>query len=151
MRFRIDPMEQAEAEEVATWRYPADYAFDNADADADDLAELLDGERRAQRYFTVRDEQASLVGFFQFKRPDMDTVEVGLGLRPDLTGRGLGETLVRAGLAFARRRYRPKQFRLAVAAFDRRAIPVYERCGLVEVRRYVHQTNGGEWPFEQPA
>lgn len=35
-------MTAADAHAVAAWRYPAEYSFYDADADPDDLAELLD-------------------------------------------------------------------------------------------------------------
>jgi [ribosomal protein S18]-alanine N-acetyltransferase len=40
--FMIRAMTAAEAHAVAAWRYPGDYSFYDADADPDDLAELLD-------------------------------------------------------------------------------------------------------------
>jgi ribosomal-protein-alanine N-acetyltransferase len=46
------------------------------------------------------------VGFLQFERKGQ-TVEVGLGLRPDLTGRKLGLGYMLAGLEFARRHFSP--------------------------------------------
>jgi ribosomal-protein-alanine N-acetyltransferase len=63
-------------------------------------------------------------------------------MRPDLTGRGLGEDFVRAGLRFARETYSPPAFRLTVASFNRRAIRVYQSAGFEAV-----ETFGGtkEW------
>ena len=58
-------------------------------------------------------------------------MEIGLGLRPDLTGRGLGLDFFRAGVEFARERFRPALIVLNVAAFNERAIAVYERAGFV--------------------
>src|SRR2546421_416682 len=68
-----------------------------------------------------------------------DEVEVGLGLRPDLTGRGLGESFSRAALDFARAEWSPRRFRLYVAAWNRRALRVYERLGFREAGRQVRR------------
>ncbi|MEO5792609.1 MAG: GNAT family protein, partial [Gaiellaceae bacterium] len=89
-----------------------------------------------------------------FKRNQPETVEVGLGLHPNRTGRGLGGAFLEAGLDHARARFEPKRFVLSVATFNRRAISVYERAGFAVVRLYLHSTNGGEGEFvemERPA
>jgi len=52
-----------------------------------------------------------------------DLAELGLGLRPDLTGRGLGAELLAIGLHFAED-LGAERCTLAVAAFNRRAITV---------------------------
>jgi [ribosomal protein S18]-alanine N-acetyltransferase len=143
-------MLQAHAEEIATWRYEPPYSFYDADADAGDLALLLDAETRRGRYFAAFGEGASLVGFFEFKT-EGDEVVVGLGLRPDLTGRGQGLAFLERGLDFARDRFEPSRFRLSVATFNERAIRVYERAGFVAVRTYDHETGGGVHPFLEMA
>jgi [ribosomal protein S18]-alanine N-acetyltransferase len=65
-------------------------------------------------------------------------------MRPDLTGRGLGEEFVHAGLRFARETYSPPAFRLTVASFNRHAISVYERAGFETVERFGSDTRGAE-------
>jgi [ribosomal protein S18]-alanine N-acetyltransferase len=149
--FRFRPLTQADAEAIALWHYPAPYSFYDWAEDPDDLAELLDPESRGDAYFAVEDETGELVGSFSFKVRDARTRVVGLGLRPDLTGQGLGGPFVQAGLAFARSRFAPERFVLSVATFNRRAIAVYERAGFVPVRTYMHWTNGGEWEFLEMA
>ncbi len=103
--------------------------------------ELLD---RRSPYYAAVDPHGELVGFFCFKRTaqvpagflagaydDPTALDVGLGLRPDLTGRGLGLDFVEAGLSLAREVFNPPSFRLSVVAtFNQRAIAVYERTGL---------------------
>ncbi len=139
-------MDQFDADAIAAWQYEPPYSFYDWTADADDLALLLDAETRDGRFFAFADETDALVGFFEFRLDGTDVV-VGLGLRPDLTGRGLGRQFVDAGLAFARERFAPAGFRLSVATFNKRAIRVYERCGFQPGRTYDHATNGGVHPF----
>ena len=112
---------------MAGWRYPPPYDFYDSDADP-----VLNPER----FFGARDEAAELIGFYYFepKPPDLD---YGLGLRPDLTGQGLGLEFFRAGLSFAHERYRPRHVFLHVAAFNERAKRVYERAGFRVVSSHV--------------
>jgi ribosomal-protein-alanine N-acetyltransferase len=144
--FTFSRLSQEEAEAIAEWHYPEPYSFYDWSADVDDLQELLDPALRGDAYWAVRDESDELVGNFSFK-PKGDAVEIGLGLRPDLTGRGLGAAFLAAGLDFARERFSPERFTLAVATFNERAIKVYERAGFARDRVYMHSTNGGEWEF----
>jgi ribosomal-protein-alanine N-acetyltransferase len=139
-------MAQADAAAVAGWRYPEPFSFYDWTADEDDLAELLDADLRGEAYFAVEDDEGQLVGYFSFK-PEGRTLVVGLGLRPDLTGRGLGGGFFAAGLDYGRERFAPERFSLAVATFNERAIRVYERAGFERARVYMHETNGGEWEF----
>jgi [ribosomal protein S18]-alanine N-acetyltransferase len=139
-------MAQEDAEAVAGWRYPEPFSFYDWTADEDDLAELLDADLRGEAYFAVEDDEGQLVGYFSFK-PEGRTLVVGLGLRPDLTGRGLGGGFFAAGLDYGRERFAPERFSLAVATFNERAIRVYERAGFERARVYMHETNGGEWEF----
>jgi ribosomal-protein-alanine N-acetyltransferase len=144
--YRFRQMEDEEATQISGWHYESPYDFYNATSDQEDLQELLDPKRRKDTYFSVFDEGGVLVGFFQFERDDR-TVDVGLGMRPDLTGKGLGVEYLLAGLEFARRRYSPEHFTLSVATFNERAILVYERAGFRRNTVYKHNTNGGEYLF----
>jgi len=144
--FVIRPMSADDAQAVAAWRYDGAYAFYDWDRDADDLAELLDPSEWGRRYFAADDADGELAGFFVVKHAG-GVAEIGLGLRPALTGRGLGGAFLDAGLRFAAERFGTRNFALAVAAFNQRAITVYERAGFREVRRYEHATNGGVHEF----
>ena len=153
-QLTIAQMTQEDAETVADWRYEPPHDFYDARADEEELERLLDDERRSGRTFSVHDEGGDLIGFFTFARADDDAVVIGLGLRPDLTGRGLGPAFVEEGLAYARARFDPARFRLSVAEFNRRAIKVYERAGFARTRSFVEETNGGVFQFvemERPA
>jgi [ribosomal protein S18]-alanine N-acetyltransferase len=139
--FAIRAMTAEDAEAIAAWRYPGPYAFYDWDQDPGDLAELLDPGEWGRHNFAA-DADGELAGFFVFKR-GAESTEIGLGLRPDLTGRGLGGRFLEAGLRFAG----AERYTLAVATFNRRAIVVYERAGFVVTERFTHHTNGADHAF----
>ena len=140
----FEQMTVEQAAEVAGWRYPPPYDFYNADADPGDLELLL---AAGPEYFAALDPAVGLIGFAELVEKSPGVVEVGLGLRPDLTGVGWGLGFLLAVLEFAGRRFAPREFCLAVAAFNVRAIRVYERAGFREIERFLHETNGGTHAF----
>ena len=114
MKNPIIPMTKELAAEIAAWRYPGEYAvYDGREDDS----ELLDGGA-----YALLNRRGELVGFYQFGQgariptaePDPypeGPLDVGLGLRPDLCGLGLGASFLRAGLDFAhcrRTRFSPQ-------------------------------------------
>ena len=129
LEFTIRAMTAADAHALAAWRYPGEYSFYDAYADPDDLAELLDPAEWGQRYFAADELAEHQLAGFLVVRLTGRVAEIGLGLRPDLTGRGLGESFLRACLRFASAALGAQSYTLAVVAFNRRAITVYERAG----------------------
>ena len=123
----IKPADDSMFRDVEQWRYAPPYDFYDGDADP---------VKNPERYFTARDDDGTLVGFYYFEQKG-DVLEYGLGLRPELTGQGRGVEFFRAGLEFGRGRYRPRQIVLNVAAFNARAIRVYERAGFRKTGRHV--------------
>src|SRR5262249_23096170 len=116
------PLSAGDARAIQAWRYEPPYTIYNMASDGaaepdEGLEELLD---RRSPYYAVRDRQGELIGFFNFgtsalvwqaAEPALHvegrTIAIGLGLRPDLTGLGLGLGFVNAGLAFAREQFAP--------------------------------------------
>ena len=138
------PPTAADAWAVLGWRYEAPYDIYNADpatAQAS-AAALLDP---ANHYFVATGPDGTLVGFCCYGADarvaggdygDPDLLDVGLGLRPDLTGGGHGGRFVAAVLAFGRAQLGARRYRLTVAAFNARARRVYERAGFRETGRF---------------
>ncbi len=153
--YVFTPMNDEEARAVVSWRYEAPYDFYDMANDPEGLEELLGPPERREGYYAVRSD-GELVGFFSFgpggQLPSFDYaddgyLDIGLGLRPDLTGRGLGLEFLLAGLEFGRRHFAPAGFRLAVATFNERAIQVYERAGFRRVTVFTHHSGGADYPF----
>jgi len=130
---KVEEWNEAYAGEVASWHYAPPWDFYDIASDPADAAEMRD-PAQAGHYRAVLGDDGALDAFWYFDRHD-DVVEVGIGLRPDLTGRGLGESFLRAQLEHASQQWRPATFRLFVAAWNERAIRLYERLGFREVAR----------------
>lgn len=153
--YVFEPMSDEQARAVVAWRYEAPYDFYDVANDPEGLEELLGPPERREGYYAVLSDD-ELVGFFcygpggrlqGFDYPDDGSVDVGLGLRPDLTGRGRGLGFVWAGLEFGRRSFSPAGFRLFVATFNERAIRVYERAGFRRLEVFVRYKDGVDQPF----
>jgi [ribosomal protein S18]-alanine N-acetyltransferase len=154
IRFSVRALAAADAGAVARWRYPPPYDVYDVPEDPSWEAEMLDATRWGTSYFAVDDAgSGELVGFLELvaKEPDSDDdleVEIGLGLRPDLTGQGLGPSFVEAGMAFARDRWTPRTFALDVLPWNERAIRVYEQAGFDRGEVYVRTfPDGNEVTF----
>lgn len=152
MQFTFTLINEAEAREVRTWHYAEPYEIYSMDSGSEEegLAELL--ERRSPHY-AVHNEEGAMMAYFCFgtaaqvwanETPALyseDTIlDIGVGMRPDLTGKGLGLAMINAALDFASETFQPRTFRLFVLTFNERAIRVYERAGFARVRVFT-QTN----------
>ncbi|RLQ89830.1 GNAT family protein [Planomicrobium sp. Y74] len=147
MDYSFQTMTQQQAEEIAAcWRYSGEYSFYDMDADPEDLAEFLNPEERNNTYFSVI-QNGEVIGFYSFTQTADDTVDIGLGMKPDLTGNGRGSEFLKAGMEFATTTYNPRKITLSVAAFNKRAIKVYEKMGFKETERFQQATNGSVYEF----
>lgn len=147
-------MRWEDARRVSRWRYEGVYAFYNQEALPMLLVALFRVLLRATGFeaFIVYDDarigtgEDNRIGVFTFIRRG-ESVEIGLAMRPDLTGRGLGLAFVASGMDFARARYAPTRFTLDVATFNERARKVYERAGFRPAGTFTRNTREGPREF----
>lgn len=150
MQFSIRPFTSADADAVASWRYPPPYGAYDASEDPSFEEGIRDPARWGEFDFAVDDaETGELVGFLELTAiEEQRLVEIGLGLRPDLTGRGLGPDYIGTAMAFARERWHPSTFALDVFPWNERAIRAYERAGFARGEVYVRTfPDGNEVTF----
>lgn len=135
---------------IATWKYEEPYGIYNMNADDDDLQEML--EPRSP-YYSIRDEQGELIGFVSFGTSaqvwgspvpaiysENNTITIGFGMRPEVTGQGRGTAFLDAILAFTKEQFAPDQVRLFVLPFNQRAIHLYEKMGFRRVGSYMQDS-----------
>lgn len=136
--MKIVSMTAAYSSEIVTWRYPPPYdCYDMTSTDPAVLAAPESG------FFALTDA-SRLIGFRSFGNDgqvpggayDDSALDTGGGLRPDLTGKGLGREAIQTGLAFGRVRFSPPAFRVTVASFNQRALRVIQALGFLQVASF---------------
>ncbi|GAA0381753.1 GNAT family N-acetyltransferase [Bacillus horti] len=152
---KIKQLSLAEAKEIALWQYEHPYSLYNLSEDPEDIDELMDGS-----YYSVRNLEDKLIGFFCYgqsaqvpagiregKYLDHTALDIGLGMKPNLTGRGLGSSFLSVGLEFATGIKEFQRFRLSVAAFNRRATSLYEKTGFKPIDTFTNPYKGENMEF----
>lgn len=147
MQLNIRGMTEDFAVEILNWNYDSPYDFYNNDLCAENIRELLN-----QKYFSVVDEHGQLIGFFCIGSAAQvpighvngaysdDHIDIGLGMKPDLTGKGYGYSFFAYILQNIKETYTDKTIRLTVAKFNRRAIRLYERLGFRRKTEFVNNS-----------
>lgn len=147
MAYNFSVLTQEQAEDIAfNWHYDGEYSFYDIEADKEDLDEFLNPEERGNSTYAVTEEN-ELVAFFSISRVADGTFDIGLGMRPDLTGKGNGLEFLRAGINFIQTEYKPEKITLSVATFNQRAIKLYRKVGFKDVETFLQDTNGSTFEF----
>jgi RimJ/RimL family protein N-acetyltransferase len=143
MAFVFQPLTEAQARKIIGWRYEPPYDVYNLDRE-DPEAVVEDLLHPDHAYHALLTPEGELVAFCCFGRDgqvpggnyDSDALDLGLGVRPDLTGQGQGSTYVQAVLDFAQRSFSARAFRVTIAAYNARAQRVWQKAGFRPVERF---------------
>lgn len=139
-------MNEEYAREIASWKYSGKYSLYSLSDSEETIKGLMDGSH----YVFLTMDKREIVGFFCVGEAarvplieedvyDERFLDVGLGMRPDLCGRGLGHNFLLTGLEFLGDKYRTDSFRITVVSKNLRAIKVYTRLGFKQVRSVRHK------------
>lgn len=149
--YQIEPMTLECANIVSQWVYPSPYSIYSFEKNDETISELMNSE-----YFICKDEKHNVIGYFCFGASaqipaneknvySTDILDIGLGLMPDLCGRGLGLSFIQAGMDYAKQVLHAKELRLTVALFNHRAIALYKKAGFLEICKVSHRIPNKEF------
>lgn len=133
--YTISPLSGKNAREITTWSY--DPPFDLYDLAPEHLSSLLNPD---YRYHQVMDQNGSLVGYCCFGLDaqvpggnyllkETRVLDIGISMRPDLVGQGLGKNFVSAILDYAAKIYQSEHFRVTIADFNQRSLRTFQILG----------------------
>ncbi|MBW4694639.1 MAG: GNAT family N-acetyltransferase [Lyngbya sp. HA4199-MV5] len=131
-----------QAKEIAAWRYEPPLSLYNLSEE--DCSLLWEP---ANRYYSVLDQEQTLLGYCCFgkearvaggnyKEQEPTALDVGVGMHPAKTGKGLGNKFVAAVLHFADVQFSPAKFRVTVAAFNERSLKTFGKLGFEKTHAF---------------
>jgi len=154
----LQPLTAEHVAEILTWHYepPYDlYDMSIGPADAIILSEAMDYFLQPEYHFQamIRQPMGELAAFCSFGEDGQvsggdysaEAVDIGMGVHPQYTGRGLGVLFAGAAIDFALKTFNPPRLRVTIAEFNRRAQKVWQRHGFVPVQRF--EARYGKRPF----
>ena len=126
----------ADVPDILSWRYPPPYDFYDPPRHPDVPTYTREFLKPELAFHVVLSEGA-LIGFCSYGIDGQvpggdyteDALDIGLGMRPELTGQGHGSAFLSAVLTHGIAQWSPSQIRLTVASFNRRARRLYDQFG----------------------
>jgi RimJ/RimL family protein N-acetyltransferase len=141
--FIFQPLEETHARTILEWHYEPPYdVYDLSAGNAEEVVQDLLHPEYA--YHAMLSPEGELVAFCCFGQDGQvpggdyseEALDIGLGVRPDLTGQGESSSFVQAVLEFAQRTWPQPAFRVTIAEFNVRAQRVWEKAGFLRVQRF---------------
>lgn len=154
--FSIQPMNREAALAILYWQYSGEYAIYNLSTEHAE-AEIRFFVDPDNHYYAIHTLADGLIGFCCFGHDaqvpggdysrdygdnyggdhEVEVLDIGLGMRPDLTGQGKGNAFLRAILLFAQQTFAPQLFRATIASFNARSQRLFARHGFQEKARFM--------------
>ena len=152
MSYSFNMMDEINARAIFGWRYDPPYDIYNLPTDdVESVVQYMMDPQNA--YSSITDEHGELAAYCCFGREGQvpggdysrDALDIGMGVRPELTGLGHGQEFVKGVLDFAVTTFAPCAYRVTVAEFNKRALRVWEKAEFQRVDRF--QRDRDKRPF----
>lgn len=152
MKFHFQLINEPSAWAVVGWRYEPPYDVYNMASD-DPEADVVYLLNPNYFFHSIHDETGEVVGFCSFGYDaqvpggdyNQEALDIGLGIRPNLTGQGNGRFFAQAVLQFAHTTFEPMLYRVTIAEFNTRAQKVWQGVGFRVVDKF--ESREGKRPF----
>jgi ribosomal-protein-alanine N-acetyltransferase len=149
MRPKIEPLTTDQVRDFLQWQYSGPYAMYNMSAE-DEETQILFFLDPQNGYFAITDNEGTLLGFCNFGADarvpggdySVEAIDIGMGMRPDLTGQGNGKLYAGAVFDFAKIQYAGQQHRVTIAEFNQRAQQLCRKVGFKQVERFLREKDG---------
>ncbi len=142
-------MNEDNARKILTWRYDESLEFYNYNPSEIEstVQNFINPENAYYSIFNNRDELVAYCCFGADARVkggnyDIEALDIGFGMRPNLTRRGITFRIINAVYDFAKSSKSTTLFRVTVAEFNQQAIRLYEKAGFKQVQKFQREQDG---------
>jgi RimJ/RimL family protein N-acetyltransferase len=135
--------DKTSAREFVQWKYPPPYdVYNNPEEKIGDAVHYnIDPANNVYAMFDQADE---LIGYCSYGQDAQvpggdyseDALDIGLMLKPELTGQGMGADFAREVIHNGIRLFGSGKIRVTIAAFNKRAIRTWENNGFRQTQRF---------------
>lgn len=142
-------MNEDNARKITNWYYdePLDFYNPNPNEIEETVQEFINPENA---YYSILNSFNELVAYCCFGTEarvkggiyDTEALDIGFGMRPNLTRRGITLRIINAVYNFAKIRFSTTLFRMTVAEFNQQALRIYKKTGFKEVQRFQREQDG---------
>ena len=142
-------MNEENARKIASWRYDESLEFYNHNLSEieETLQEFLDIENA---YYSILNNRNELVAYCCFGADarvkggnyDVEALDIGFGMRPNLTRRGITLRIINAVYDFTKSHFSTTLFRVTVAEFNQQALRIYQKAGFEQVQKFQRVQDG---------
>ena len=144
--------DETSAREFTQWQYEPPYDIYNCPPT--DLEKAIRYNiDPANNVYAMFDQQNNLIGYCSYgvdaQVPGGDygekALDIGLMIKPELTGQGLGVAFAKEVIKNGIELYAPKKIRVTIAAFNKRAMRVWEKNGFQQTQDFKRGRDGMEF------
>ena len=146
------PAEKKHARVFVNWQYEPPYDVYNCPSEeiGDAVHYNIDP---ANNVYAMLDQNEELIGYCSYGRDAQvpggdyseEALDIGLMIKPELTGQGMGSDFASEVIQKGINNYAPKRLRVTIAAFNKRAMRVWEKNGFQQSQKFSRESDGMEF------
>ena len=132
MKYIVENMNEKFARQICSWKYEGEYEIYNTVSFEEMKSKkisLLDPERMNNYICFIDEEYNEVIAYINIMKKENDDIFIGIGLKPNLCGKGLGKEFLQIGIKKALDRYPRHKIVLQVRSWNKRAIKSYLNTG----------------------
>ena len=152
MKIEYCPAEKKHARVFVNWQYKPPYDIYNCPPE--EIGEAVQYNiDPANNVCAMLDQNEELIGYCSYGKDAQvpggdyseEALDIGLMIKPELTGQGMGSDFVSEVIQNGIDKYAPEKLRVTIAAFNKRAMRVWEKNGFQQTQNFIRDGDGMEF------